>query len=159
MPEGDDSFLEITIGHVIRAWRQHRDLTITELAARAGPPITKGYVSQLERNKIRLPGDVKLAQLSRALDVSIRDLVNRRLPGESAIETTTVGEPSSRSRGPVYPALPAANAEGDETIGRRIERLIAAARLTEEAERLVAAYIEEMTGRLLSLLRSVPSSS
>lgn len=159
MPKHDEAFLENTIGAVVQAWRQHHDLTITELAARAGPPITKGYISQLERNKIRTPGDAKLVQLARALGVSVRDLVNRRLPGDMLEEGAEVETPLSHSLGPVYPALPAVDIVGDERIGRRIERLIAAALLTAEGEALVAEYLEETTERLLGFLRSAPRLS
>ena len=156
MPKHDDVFLETTIGEVVRSWRRHHGLTVTELAAQAGPPITKGYVSQLERDKIRTPGDTKLAQLARALGVSVRDLVNRRLPADLVGKEADLEQPPVRSLGPVFSALPEPPDDDEQTTGRRVERLIAAARLTEKEEELVANYLVETAERVLELLRSAP---
>jgi transcriptional regulator with XRE-family HTH domain len=77
-----DVNLHITIGMVVKAWREWRGYTVTQLAERCGRPITKGYISGLERDKIRQPGDDHLVLLSRALEIPVLYLVTRRLPEE-----------------------------------------------------------------------------
>jgi transcriptional regulator with XRE-family HTH domain len=77
-----DVNLHITIGMVVKAWREWRGYTVTQLAERCGRPITKGYVSGLERDKIRQPGDDHLVLLSRALEIPVLYLVARRLPDQ-----------------------------------------------------------------------------
>jgi transcriptional regulator with XRE-family HTH domain len=79
-----ESDLSIPVGAVVRAWRQHRGWSLTELAEVAGPPITKGYLSQLERGLIKQPRSrQKLDQIARALGVSGWDLHARHMPGEN----------------------------------------------------------------------------
>jgi transcriptional regulator with XRE-family HTH domain len=77
-----DVNLHITIGMVVKAWREWRGYSVTQLAERCGRPITKGYISGLERDKIRQPGDDHLILLSRALEIPVLYLVTRRLPVE-----------------------------------------------------------------------------
>src|SRR5205085_4052446 len=77
-----DLIFQIPLGDVIKAWREARGLTVTELAARAGEPISKGYISEVENNKIRKPNDEYLIRIAAALDIPIEYLVLRRLPEE-----------------------------------------------------------------------------
>jgi transcriptional regulator with XRE-family HTH domain len=80
--QGKDLIFHTSLGEVVKAWRAARELTVTELAARAGRPITKGYISEVEHNKIRQPNDEYLVRIAAALDIPVLFLVTRRLPHE-----------------------------------------------------------------------------
>lgn len=59
----------------LRAWRQHRRLTLDGLAAKVG--VTKGYLSQIENG--RKSGTLDLVRrLAAALDVTLDDLAGWR---------------------------------------------------------------------------------
>ena len=77
-----DLIFQTPLGDVIKAWREVREITVTELAARAGEPISKGYISEVENNKIRKPNDEYLIRIAEALDIPVEYLVLRRLPDE-----------------------------------------------------------------------------
>lgn len=75
----------ISVGEVVRHWREFRGLTVTELAtlaSAAAPRVTKGYVSELEHNKIKNPAFVRLDQLASALDISPLYIHIRALPSD-----------------------------------------------------------------------------
>jgi transcriptional regulator with XRE-family HTH domain len=93
----NDVDLSIPIGTVVRAWREARGLTVTGLAEKAGRPITKGYLSELEHNKTLHPGNVHLTQLARALEIPVRYLINRYFPDEVARTQDTPLEPVANS--------------------------------------------------------------
>ncbi len=76
---------DILLGDVVKAWREVRGLSVTELAARAGSPIGKGYISEVENNKIRTPNDEYLIRIAKALDIPVEYLVLRRLPDEQLV--------------------------------------------------------------------------
>jgi len=58
--------------HPLRVWREHRGLTLAELAAKAGARI--GYVSEIETGK--KPGSVRAYRaLAGALGLTIEDLL------------------------------------------------------------------------------------
>lgn len=80
--QSKDLIFQTPLGDVIKAWRTVRELTVTELAARAGEPISKGYISEVENNKIRKPNDEYLIRIAKALDIPVEYLVMRRLPDE-----------------------------------------------------------------------------
>ncbi len=56
----------------IRAWREYRELTQTQLAERAG--LTQGAVADIERAR-RSPGAKSLRRIAEALQVSVAQLV------------------------------------------------------------------------------------
>lgn len=66
LPEGSDFDPEAAIGEQLRELRQAKNLTLKEVAEKAG--ISVGYLSQLERNHSRLPIGV-LKKISDALGV------------------------------------------------------------------------------------------
>jgi len=78
-------YLRVSIGSAVRAWRVARQLTLEELAGKAGGRVTRGYLSQLENNKIHSPGEAKIAQVARALDIDPIVLVTRQFPSEHLI--------------------------------------------------------------------------
>ena len=96
--------LDTPIGHVVKAWRVHRRLSSTALAKAANVP--KGYLSELEHNKIAQPGKTRLAQLAGALEVSVWDLWTRRMPPGTASEAA--GRSVSAGALPGTPAARAA---------------------------------------------------
>ncbi len=61
-----DLIFPTPLGDVVKAWREARGLTVTELANRAGEPISKGYISEVENNKIRKPNDEYLIRIKAA---------------------------------------------------------------------------------------------
>jgi transcriptional regulator with XRE-family HTH domain len=76
--------LSIPVGTVVRAWREARKLSVTELAQRAGRPVTKGYVSELENGKIHNPGSTHLNRIASTLGIPVLYLVARWLPEQVA---------------------------------------------------------------------------
>jgi transcriptional regulator with XRE-family HTH domain len=76
--------LSIPIGEVIKNWREFRGWSVTELATKAG--LTKGYISQLENNKIKRPSDQHLAKLAGALRIEVWDVIARRMPSNRDTE-------------------------------------------------------------------------
>ncbi len=86
MTEDKNVIFHASIGEVVRAWREARELSVTELAERSGSPITKGYISQLEHNKVRQPSDDHLVRIAAALRIPVLFLVTRRLPDELSSE-------------------------------------------------------------------------
>src|SRR5436305_14152367 len=89
--QSKDLIFSTPLGDVIKAWREARKITVTELAVRAGEPISKGYISEVENNKIRKPNDEYLIRIAEALDIQVEYLVLRRLPYEQ-VEVADRGE-------------------------------------------------------------------
>ncbi|SRR6266568_8846259 len=73
---------QTSIGEVVKAWREMRGYTLTELAQRTNSTITKGYLSQLENNRIDQPNDDHLLRIAKALDIPVEYLLTRRMPHE-----------------------------------------------------------------------------
>jgi transcriptional regulator with XRE-family HTH domain len=69
-----------TIGDVVREWRRYRQIPLTEFSKRTKR--SKGYISELEHNKIDNPKLDKLKIMAAALGITVRDIVSRRMPGE-----------------------------------------------------------------------------
>jgi len=66
--------------HPIRIWRQHRGLSMNELARRSG--VNPAYLSEIENE--RKPGSVHaFAALARTLGVHIDDLIQDRVENET----------------------------------------------------------------------------
>ncbi len=82
--QSTDLIFHISLGEVVKAWRQARGLTVTGLAARAG--MAKGYISEVENNKIRRPNDDQLIRLADAMSIPVLYLVNRRLPEDLSLD-------------------------------------------------------------------------
>lgn len=81
--------LNVRVGDVIRAWREYRGWTLTELAERTGLPITKGYLSELENGKILQPRSMtRLSKLAAALGITESDIHLRTLPTLSSQSPT-----------------------------------------------------------------------
>lgn len=76
-------YLRIPLGQVVHAWRVAQGLTLEDLAAKAGAGFTRGYLSQLENDRIHTPSEGKLAQLATALGIDPLLLVTRQFPDES----------------------------------------------------------------------------
>ena len=67
--------LDIPVGEVIKKWREHKSLNLTELAALSG--MAKGYLSQIEHGKINMPNTAVLRRISAALGISPWDIIHR----------------------------------------------------------------------------------
>jgi transcriptional regulator with XRE-family HTH domain len=76
--------LNIPIGTVVRAWREAKALSVTEFAERAGRPVTKSYLSELENGKINNPGAIHLERIASTLGIPVLYLVARWLPDQVA---------------------------------------------------------------------------
>lgn len=80
-------FLDRPLGDVVRQWRIARGRSSAEFAGHAG--LSRSYVSEVEHNRIKQPRKEKLQALAKALDLSVFDLVIRRMPGERADRADT----------------------------------------------------------------------
>ena len=70
--------IQTPIGEAVKRWRQFRGISLTGLANRAG--MTKGYLSQVEHNKISRPSDEYLGRLADALSIEVESLLARQMP-------------------------------------------------------------------------------
>jgi transcriptional regulator with XRE-family HTH domain len=84
--------LNIPIGTVVRAWREAKALSVTEFAERAGSPVTKSYLSELENGRIHNPGAIHLERIASTLGIPVLYLVARWLPDQVAEVTEGSGE-------------------------------------------------------------------
>lgn len=109
-----DNFFHTTIGQTVRSWRLHRHLTVTALTQQAGRPITKGYISQLEHDKIRQPNDAHLIRIANALGITVQDLVTRTKPNEPR-DLTAKGNELFPARGDEEVSTQGAMSEGLNT--------------------------------------------
>ena len=73
LPEGVPTY-----GDIVRSWREHLGLESGELARNAQIP--PAYLSQLEHNKIKRPGESKLSRIAGALGVEYIVLLTKQLP-------------------------------------------------------------------------------
>jgi transcriptional regulator with XRE-family HTH domain len=79
-----------TIGDVVRRWRQERfKLNLTDFAKHAG--LSKGYLSAVERNRIKNPTDEKREMLAAAIGITDRELLARTMP-EDLSDTNVLDE-------------------------------------------------------------------
>jgi transcriptional regulator with XRE-family HTH domain len=141
--QNKDSIFHASIGEVVMAWRKLRNLTVTELAQRSGSPISKGYISQLEHNKVRQPSEDHLVRIATALHIPVLYLVTRRLPDELSSEEQKEiaeerGSPDERAGGFTFGSpLPSPR--------RR--------QLNEEEElQLILAQLEDLRSRVKKLI-------
>jgi transcriptional regulator with XRE-family HTH domain len=143
--------LEIPIGEVVKAWREHHGLSVTEFAKRAGIP--KAYVSELEHLKIDTPGPERMGQLAAGLRVGYWDLVQRRMPGVEQDQEDAGRQGEDANGLPVRLGL-ARPAMRMETTGDRIDVLIAAAELTKEEQVQFGERLIAVTKELLALWKA-----
>jgi transcriptional regulator with XRE-family HTH domain len=144
--------LNIPIGAVVRAWREAKELTVTEFAERAGSPITKSYLSELENGRIHNPGAMHLERIASTLGIPVLYLVARWLPDqvtadvEGAVEgdVETLQPSPRRGFGLRAPDLSERHSEGRVVQLKEI--------LTEIGE--ISRRIEEIRRVVEGLLRS-----
>ena len=127
-----DNFFHTTIGQTVRSWRLYHHLTVTALAQQAGEPITKGYISQLEHDKIRQPSDMHLNRIANALGITVQHLVTRTIPNEPLDLVTKGNEP--------FPACRDEEASTSEAIPEGLNITYIARDLTADPA-LHAAYL------------------
>jgi transcriptional regulator with XRE-family HTH domain len=66
-----------TIGRVIRRLRQAKNITQRELEQLTQGTVSRGYVANLEKGKIRMPSEQKLEALAQALEVTRRYILEQ----------------------------------------------------------------------------------
>src|SRR6266849_2652021 len=141
--QGKDLIFHTSLGEVVKAWRAARELTVTELAARAGKPITKGYISEVEHNKIRQPNDEYLIRIATALDIPALYLVTRRLPNELSseeqAELVTLQNSTEEGKGGVTFNSPLPLSQREQT--DEVEEL-----------RLILAQLDELRSKVKKLI-------
>lgn len=136
------------IGAVVQAWREALGLTLTQLAERAGRPITKGYLSQVERGKIQRPGEGHMQKLAAALGLSVSDLETRRMPNSPLTAT-----PLPVSGRPLSVAAASLSLD-NESVGEQIDRELLAAELTPAEEALVRDHLLKTAREMIALVRA-----
>jgi transcriptional regulator with XRE-family HTH domain len=144
-----DVDLNIPIGAVVRAWREAKRLSVTEFAERAGSPVTKSYLSELENGRIHNPGALHLERIASTIGIPVLYLVARWLPdqvAEDAVEVSvdTLQPISRRGFGFRAPDLSQGHSEG------RVDQLKEV--LTEIAE--ITRRIEEIRRVVEEMLKS-----
>ena len=65
------------IGEVVRRLRDEKQITQRELERLTAGAVSRGYVANLERGKIRMPSPGKLASLAKALGVTRRYILEQ----------------------------------------------------------------------------------
>jgi transcriptional regulator with XRE-family HTH domain len=142
-----------TIGDVVREWRRYLQISLTEFSKKT--KLTKGYISELEHNKIDNPKPPKRKALAAALGITERDIVSRRMPPKS---DEAEEDEDQRSDTPIPSIAHAAKAipyvpfDTTEDEIEEIKDLIASASLPEEEDKKVKAALVEITKQLLSLI-------
>ena len=66
-----------TIGEVVRRLRDEKNMTQRELEELTHGTVSRGYVANLERGKIRMPSEEKLEALAHALEVTRRYILEQ----------------------------------------------------------------------------------
>jgi transcriptional regulator with XRE-family HTH domain len=66
-----------TIGEVVRRLRKEKKITQRELENLTQGAVSRGYVANLERGKIRMPSEEKLQALAHALGVTRRYILEQ----------------------------------------------------------------------------------
>jgi transcriptional regulator with XRE-family HTH domain len=142
-----NSIFQSSIGEVVKAWRETRNLTMTELAQRSGATITKGYISQLEHNKVRQPSDDHLVRIAAALNIPVLYLVTRQLPDEISVNEQKEIEVEEASSG-----VATAEQEGGFTFGSPLP--LPGQNQMEEEEELqeILAQLDELRRRVKRLI-------
>ena len=72
--------LERPFGLVVRAWREHRGMSVTDLAGRSG--LSQSHISEIEHGKIDLPRKPARERLAQALQIDVQVLYARQLPSD-----------------------------------------------------------------------------
>jgi transcriptional regulator with XRE-family HTH domain len=72
---------ESRLGVTIRAWRRYRELSVTDLADRAGFGTNgRSYISKIEHGHIKHLGGKQLSSIAAALQITDTDLQDYRMP-------------------------------------------------------------------------------
>jgi transcriptional regulator with XRE-family HTH domain len=79
------------LGAALRAWREYRGLSQTELAIQAGLGVAqdgRAHISSIELGKIQRPEDETLEKIGAVLGVTLNDLRSGRMPPTGQTEET-----------------------------------------------------------------------
>lgn len=124
--------LERPFGEVVKAWREHRGMSVTDLAERSG--LSQGHISEIERGKIDLPRKPARERLAQALQIDVQVLYTRRLPSD--VEEQHSGETTGREDF-IFPSPVRTQHRDEEELLRRISVRI------DELRTLVDVLIRE----------------
>ena len=130
-----------SIGDVVRQWRSFHKLNVTEFAKRAG--LSKGYVSELENNKIDNPTPPNLEKLAAAIGISVLDLLARRMPGEVDALRTAVDQPQ--------PVVPSPGEDDDFTFSAPVRMPPQHSNETKQLHQLLAR-VDELRAIVVALI-------
>lgn len=90
-----------TIGEVVRRLRSEKNITQRELEALTSGSVSRGYVANLERGKIRMPSEQKLESLAKALHVTKRYILEQG----GIVEPVDTSDPHIVELGEIFPEL------------------------------------------------------
>ncbi len=93
-PPKAEETLDLPVGELIRAWREFRGWTLTQLAARAD--LKKGHVSEIETGKIARPNRATLKRLAQALMIDEWSLHTRQRPPHETAGASGEDDPPGR---------------------------------------------------------------
>ena len=79
---------ELQLGPRIRALRQARNVTLRELAERAG--VTESFLSQVER-EVTSPSIASVQRIARGLDLAIAELFTEEAPHGRVVRRASAG--------------------------------------------------------------------
>jgi transcriptional regulator with XRE-family HTH domain len=167
------------LGATVREWRRRRELSVTDLAVRAGfGPSGRGYISKIEHGKIERPNEEHLRRIATALEVDAAELLARAPairqgdPSPASLATslellqrkldavaTALGVSGVDTRGRRLTAPAAAGAPPPPTsaidaLEHRLERLALHAERTERS----LSDVRQLLGALLRALGAHPDA-
>jgi transcriptional regulator with XRE-family HTH domain len=134
------------LGAALRAWREYRGLSQTELAIQAGLGVAqdgRAHISSIELGKIQRPEDETLHKIAAVLGLKMADLRSGSLPptGQAQVTLETVQTLSQQEA-----SHPQGLTVGQE-IGHQIDSVLTA--MSEAERRSVEPLIREVLSGLL----------
>lgn len=149
--------LSIPVGDIVRAWRDVRGLTVTELAQRSG--MSKGYISQIEHNKIKRPNNNILEKLADALEVTVLDLITRRRPSDivdasQVSSTNTISDkPARRRRASLASPLIDTLVSRPTTVGEQLDAIVNQRGLSIGQQEILGQVVIPLVQRVVQLMK------
>ena len=132
-----------TIGDVVREWRRYHQISLTEFSKRT--KLTKGYISELEHNKIDNPKQDKLERMAEPLRISVRDILSRRMPELRRRRGGALASPSIEEPSPMPDSVEAT------TVGQDIDKELEG--LSQEECDMVREFLVPQARQLKRLIK------
>lgn len=125
----------VSLGDTVKRWREYRGLTLNQFAKIA--QISKGYISDIEHNRINQPKAEQLVRLAAGLNISVRELISCTLPPNNTYtQSHKISSPANYKE------------EATQYFEQQIHELISDATLTPN-ERLLAQNMVLETARAI----------